>query len=214
VHSEDFVGRIARRVGRVVKGVVKREIRLAGRVARGAIGIDRFIVTGPLRIVVRRFMHWIRDNIARLFRSLVARVIQRLPPPVRPYNFRAVKSIGIGEYESFASETDIRSAEMLIELETESSVEYESLAGGGISPEVESETESYSTEHEMEDELETSSSGENQVAELLTEFDTELFNFAESELRQALQSELSQPYTPGASQPYILQKSWHFQMEE
>jgi hypothetical protein len=133
VHSEDFVRRIARRVGRAVKGVVKRGIRLAGRVARGAIGIGRFIVTGPLRIVVRRFMRWIRDNIARLFRSLVARVIQRLPP-VRPYFSRAAKSIGIGEYESFASETDIRSAEMLSELETESSVEYESLAGGSISP--------------------------------------------------------------------------------
>jgi hypothetical protein len=48
----------------------------------------------------------------------------------------------------------------------------------------------------MEDELETLSSGENQVAKLLREFDTKLFNFAESELRQALQSELSQPYTP------------------
>jgi hypothetical protein len=102
------------------------------------------------------------------------------------------------EYESFASETDIRSTEMLSELETKSSAEYESLVDGSISPELESETESYSTEHEMEDELETLSSGEDQVLELLTEFDAELFKFTESELRQALQSELSQPYTPEA----------------
>jgi hypothetical protein len=76
VHSEDFIRRIARRVGRAVKSIAKSGIRLAGRVPRGAIGIRRFIVSGPLRIVVRRFMRGISNNIARLFRSLVARVFK------------------------------------------------------------------------------------------------------------------------------------------
>jgi hypothetical protein len=73
---------------------VKRGKQLVGRVIRGAIGLGRLIVTGPLRIVVRRFMGWIRNNIARLFSSLVTCIIQRLPAPVRPHILRAAKSIG------------------------------------------------------------------------------------------------------------------------
>jgi hypothetical protein len=194
VHSEDFIRRLARRVARGVGGLVKRGLKVVGKVARTAINVGRWIISGPFRRAVAAFIRWVRNRIGGLLRRLVRRVIQRLPPITRPFILRAARSIGLAEYHTPSTEIEARLTEAETELETESLGEIEAIAGVTTNPELDLEAESSNAETELEEELETSHSGEDQVAELLREFDTEWFNFAESELSHIAQSEsISQP---------------------
>ena len=217
VQPESFIKRLVKRVAKGVKGFVKRGLKVVGRVAGAAINVAKLAISGPLKAAVSRFIGWIRNSISQVLKSLIRRVIARLPPVTRPFITRAARAIGLAEQESMASsEADVRSAELLAELDVRAQGDYEQeTSTEGPSTEVEAEAESESenmmnTELELEQELQIAHDAQNQVAELLREFDTEAFNYGESELSHLNQAEFYSPSMPSVgqySQPNMMMES-------
>jgi hypothetical protein len=217
VQAESFIKRLVKRVAKGVKGFVKRGLKVVGRVAGAAINVAKLAISGPLKAAVSRFIGWIRNSISQVLKSLIRRVIARLPPVTRPFITRAARAIGLAEQESMASsEADVRSAELLAELDVRTQGDYEQeTSTEGPSTEIEAEAESESenmmnTELELEQELQIAHDAQNQVAELLREFDTEAFNYGESELSHLNQAEFYSPSMPSVgqySQPNMMMES-------
>src|SRR5215213_8599332 len=213
VHSEDFVKRWINKAKRAATSLVKRGLNVAKTVARTAGKFGKMIISGPIKAAFGRFVAWIRNSIRSVLRSLVRRAIAGLPAPARPIVTTALRRLGIGEYQTpmGEGESEALAAEMMGELESESMSEFEEMTTEALSPEL--EVESLNPEWELEEELEASHYGQNQVAELLSEFDTELFNYAEAEWSHVAQQEASQPYSPEASQPYSPEASQPYSPE-
>ena len=200
INSEDFVKKFVRRAARAAKGFVKRGIKKIGSVAKSALKAGKWLVTGPLRIAIKRFINFIKSSIGRILRTFVRRAIRGLPPVARPFFLKAAKRIGVAEYQ--VNENELRDAEFYNELDSESITEYENL-NETIAKELEYETESFVSESELEDELELLQENENLVAELMNNFDRELFNFGEAEINKIIQSQTFSPesYQPESYQP-------------
>ena len=115
----------------------------------------------------------------------------KLPPLARPIVRKALRRLGLAEaeHEGFAGESELMSSEMLAELETESEEELEGVQAESMIPEF--QTENIISEAEMDSEEETLHESENQVAELLQEFDREHFSFGEAELSHVGETEVT-----------------------
>ncbi|HEX2472658.1 MAG TPA: hypothetical protein VHJ59_07900, partial [Nitrososphaera sp.] len=199
IHSEAFIKRLAKRVVKGVKGIAKRGIKLIGKAAKGIAKIGKAIISGPLKAAIRKLITWIRSGIGKVLKLLVKKAIRQLPKAVQPIVRKALRQRGLAEYQTPLSESEARLDEAVAELESYSP-EFEEMSNT-VSSELESE--GYNNELELEEELEELYSPQNQVAELFAQFDTELFNQAESELSHVAQEQSHTPeaYNPEAYNP-------------
>jgi hypothetical protein len=199
IHSEAFIKRLAKRVVKGVKGIAKRGIKLIGKAAKGIAKVGKAIISGPLKAAIRKLVTWIRSGIGKVLKLLVKKAIRQLPKAVQPIVRKALRQRGLAEYQTPISESEARLDEAVAELESYSP-EFEEMSNT-LSSELESE--GYNNELELEEELEELYSPQNQVAELFAQFDTELFNQAESELSHVAQEQSHTPesYTPESYTP-------------
>jgi hypothetical protein len=187
IHFEDFGGFLKKKL----KSVVKKGLNVAKGAIKKAASFAKNVALKPLLKLMNNALGFIKNNIKKLVTMLLKRVIRGLPQPVQPYILSAAKKIGIAaEYQSPNTEGEVRSLEMLNELDSE----------------MESEEENFSlnSEEELDSEYETFSQGESYIGETIRQFDKEFYMFAESELNHLNlvnaegEAEGYQNYTPEA----------------
>ena len=199
IQSEDFVKRFARRIAKASKGFVKRGLKKIGGAVKAVAKAGKWLVNKGIMLGLRKFINFVKGNIRKILRIFVRRAIRGLPPISRPFFTKAARRIGLAEQMS--PEMELQN-EMVFENEQFNTF---------ITSELEFETESMvydaESENESEEEFNALQENENQIAEMMEEFDRQLFAFGENELNNIVNSEASNPYnpesyTPEASNPY------------
>ena len=199
IQSEDFVKRFARRIAKASKGFVKRGLKKIGGAVKAVAKAGKWLVNKGIILGLRKFINFVKGNIRKILRIFVRRAIRGLPPISRPFFTKAARRIGLAEQMS--PEMELQN-EMVFENEQFNTF---------ITSELEFETESMvydaESENESEEEFNALQENENQIAEMMEEFDRQLFAFGENELNNIVNSEASNPYnpesyTPEASNPY------------